>query len=263
MALTDAETRATKWGGFALLAGVIAWGACTPPPARKPLDMVPIGTVPVADRTPREDDSDGGTTTPNSGPTVASKEGACTGSEFGDLEEVLRGCETAMPKSADLPSKVKEKLEVKVSAATSSTTPGGRVDVLVVLKNKSTDPLPLYFAGSPDVKFELEAFDAKGKRVDVPPGKAPAYPKGYSPPSGNSKALRITLTAGGSARFKVPFDAMKWKWAPERLKSWDGKGYPKSAAGPLPAGKYNVRPVLPLMGVGELDLPRLAIDVGG
>jgi hypothetical protein len=80
------------------------------------------------------------------------------------------------------------------------------------------------------------------------------------------KAARITLAPGGSARVKIAWDAVQTRWAPEKVKTWEGRGYPRVAAGPLPAGKYVLRVVIPLVGVfekGELEVPKLPIEVGG
>lgn len=239
------------------------WAGCTPPKQRKPIEMAPIGTVPIVSRT--TDEPDGGTTTtPNSGTPSAAKEAACTGGEFETLDDVLRQCDSAMPRAGDVPSGMRDRLEVRVTASTPSTTPGGRVDLTLTLKNKSSEPLPLYFSGDPTPRFEVEAVDAKGKRVDLPAGKPPKTP---AMPARDVKASRITLTPGGTARVKVPWDAVKTRWAPERVKGgWEGRGYPRAAAGPLGAGKYTLRIVLPLIGVfekGELDLPKVPMDVGG
>src|SRR5205823_934345 len=111
-------------------------------------------------------------------------------------------------------------------------TPGGRVDVTVTLRNKSNEPLTLWFSGDPTPRFEVEALDAKGKRVDVPSGKQPAWPKGTAPPSRDVKGSRYTLEKGGSARLKLLWDASKWKWAPERAKTWEGRGFPREKSGP-------------------------------
>ena len=110
---------------FAALALV----GCDPPiQQRKPIEMTPIGTVPVVTRTTEEPDG-GTTTTPNSGTPNPAKEAACTSGEFEALEEVLKQCDSAMPRSGDVPTGMREKLELRVTAATPSTTPGGHVDL--------------------------------------------------------------------------------------------------------------------------------------
>lgn len=246
--------------GLALSAALPS--GCVPPKQRKPIEMSPIGTVPIITRT--ADEPDGGTTTtPNSGTPSAAKEAACTSGDFESLEESLRQCDASMPRAGDVPSGMRDKLEVRVTSSTPSITPGGRVDLTVTLKNKSSEPLPLYFSGDPAPKFEIEAVDGKGRRVDLPAGKPPKSP---ALPSREVKASRITLTPGGTARVKIAWDAVKTKWAPDKVKSWDGRGYPRAPAGPLGAGKYTLRVVLPLIGVfekGELDVPKVAMEVGG
>jgi hypothetical protein len=110
-------------------------------------------------------------------------------------------------------------------------------------------------------RFDIEAVESKGRRVDLPTGKPP---KTLTAPAREVKAARVTLAPGETARVKIPWEAVKFRWAPERAKSWEGRGYPRAPAGPLGAGKYTLRVVLPLIGVfekGELDVPKVAIDV--
>jgi len=244
--------------GVSMLVATALVVACPPPAQPKPLEMQPIGTVPIVDRTPKDDGSDSGVTAPNSATPIAQGE-ACSGGDLDPLDDVLRRCEAPMPKNAELPSGMKDKLEVRLTPSTTQITPGGRVDVTVVLHNKSNEPLPLWFSGDPTPRFEVEAFDAKGKRVDIPPGKQPPYPKGTAPPTREVKASKITLEKGGTARMKVPWDAVKTKWAPEKAKTWEGRGFPRVPSGPLPAGKYNLRVVLPIL--NDVDLPKLPIEV--
>jgi len=223
--------------------------------------MAPIGTVPIKERTADEPDG-GATTTPNSGTPSAAKEAACTSGDFESLEEALKQCDSAMPRAGDVPSGMRDKLEVRVISGTPSISPGGRVDLTLTLKNKSGEPLPLYFSGDPNPRFEVEALDAKGRRVDLPTGKPPKTP---TVPTRDVKSARITLAPGGTARVKIPWDAVKTRWAPEKAKSWEGRGYPRAGAGPLAAGKYTLRIVLPLIGVfekGELELPKVPMEVG-
>lgn len=248
--------------GVALVALVwfVATG-CSTPKQRKPIEMAPIGTVPILTRTATETDA-GTTTTPNSGTPSAAKEAACTSDDFESLEEALKQCDSKMPRGADVPSGMRDKLEVKVTTGTASITPGGRVDLTVTLKNKSSEPLPLYFTGDPTPRFDVETVDAKGRRADLPAGKPPRSP---ALPARDVKAARITLAPGGTARVRIPWDAVKFRWAPEKVKTWEGRGYPRAPAGPLGTGKYTLRVVLPLVGVfekGELELPKVPIEVG-
>ena len=238
--------------GLAVLLGT----ACSPGVSKKTLQMEPIGTVKAVNTAQADEKSDGGVTTPNSG--TPSKEGPCTAQEIDNLEDMLRSCEVAMPKASDVPQ-VKDKLDVKVTTSTVTTTPGGRVDVQIVLRNKTSEPLPIYFTGDPSPHFDLEALDSKGRRADLPKDKWPGYPKGFKPEAREAKASRVTLDKNGSARLKLTWDAVKTKWAPEKAKSWEGRGFPRSPSGPLAPGKYTLRLVLPL--IGDVDIPKVLIEV--
>jgi hypothetical protein len=240
---------------------------CSPPPQRKPLEMEPIGTVRNTPR-PAADDPDASTTTPNSSTptgvaTVSS--GPCTGGDVELSDDAFHQCEAPMPKSLELPSGLRDKLEVKVTPSVTQVAGGGRVDLQIVLRNKSSDALPLWFNGEPTPRFEVEAVDAKSRRVDVPPGKPPAWPKGTSPPAREVHAAKVTLDKGGTAHVHVTWDAVKMKWAPTQAKTWDGRGFPRTPAGSLPAGKYTLRVVVPIVGViekNDLDVPKVTIEVG-
>jgi len=239
--------------------GLAAVPACSPPPQRKPLEMEFIGTVRNEPRAPVSDDSDAGVTSPNSATPLPGRESPCASSELDDLAEALKRCESTLPRASELPTGLKEKLEVRVNAGTLSITPGGRVDLTVTFRNKSNDTLPLFFSGDPFPRFDVEAVDAKGRRVDLPPGKPPKMP------ARDTKGYRVTLSAGGTARLRLSWDAVKTKWAPERAKTWEGKGPPRAPAGNLPAGKYTLKLVIPLIGAfekGELDPPKVAMEVG-
>jgi hypothetical protein len=248
--------------GALLLAHAVVTLGCAPPPQRKPLEMTPIGTVPNIPR--KAEESEGGaTTTPNSGtPLSATKESPCSGGDFDALDETLRQCDSGMPRAGEVPAGMRDRLEVRVTSSAISTPPGSRIEVTVTLRNKSSDPLPLFFSGDPAPHFEVDAFDAKGRRVDLPTSKQPKTP---AVPARDVKASKVTLTPGGTARLRIPWEAVKMRWAPEKVKGWEGRGYPRVAAGGLPAGKYTLRAVLPLIGVfekGDLEIPKLVIDVG-
>ena len=244
----------------ALAVDAVIMAGCEPPARRKPVEMAPIGTVPIATRTAEEPDG-GTTTTPNSGTPIA-RESPCTGGDFEALDDSLKQCDSAMPKAGEVPSGMRDKLEVRVSPSTPSTAPGGRVEVTVTFRNKSSEPLPLYFSGDPSPRFEIEAVDGRGKRADLPTGKPPKSP---AMPSRDVKASRIVLTPGGTAKVRISWDAVKTRWAPEKVKGWEGRGYARAPSGPLATGKYTLRVVIPLIGVfekGELDVPKLSMEVG-
>jgi hypothetical protein len=232
--------------------------ACGTPLPRKQIEMESIGTVKNLPK-PAEDNTPGTTTSPNSGTANVAKEAACTMTDVENLEDALRSCDVPMPKASDVPQ-VKDKLEVKVSAAAPSTTPGGRLELVLVLRNKTDASLPLYFTGDPNPRFDVEAYDAKGRlRVDLPAGKFPGYPKGFKPDAREAKAARITLEKNGTARVKVAWDAVKSRWAPDKAKTWEGRGYPRTPAGPMPPGKYTLRVPVPL--IGDLEAPKVEIEV--
>lgn len=239
--------------GIALLLG------CPPPREPKKLEMEPIGTIKDVPTTPRDDDdNDSGVTTPNSG-TPSPGSSTCSASEFDNLEETLKLCEVPMPRASEVPS-IKDKLDVKITTSTATTTPGGRIDVQITLRNKTSEPLPLYFTGDPSPRFDIEAVDGKGRRVDLPSGKWPGYPRGFKPEARDAKAAKVTLDKNGTARIKITWDAVKTKWAPEKAKVWEGRGYPRLPAGPLGPGKYSLRVVLPL--IGDVEAPKVPVEVG-
>ena len=231
--------------------------SCVPPHQPKKLEMEPIGTLKNIPTTALDDRGDSGVTSPNSG--TAPIDGACTSGAFDNVEVTLRQCEVPLPRASEVPS-LKEKLEVKVSTSASTASPGGRVEVTVTLRNRTAEPLPLYFTGDPLPKFDLETVDAKGRRADLPAAKWPGYPKGYKPEARDAKASRITLEKNGTARVKLSWDAVKTRWAPDRARTWEGRGYPRVSGAALPPGKYSLRLVLPLL--GAVDLPKTPIDVG-
>lgn len=231
---------------------------CAPAHDHKKLEMQPIGTLPNVPRTPRDDPSDSGMTSPNSG-TPSPGSAACASAIFENLEETLRQCEVAMPRSADVAA-LKDRLEVRISATASRIAPGGRVDVEITLRNRSNEPLPLYFTGDPVPRFDLETVDARGRRADLPATKFPGYPKGFKPEARETKAARITLEKSGTAKIRITWDALKSKWAPQTARSWEGRGFPRVPGGPLAAGKYTLRMLLPLL--GDIDAAKVVVEVG-
>jgi hypothetical protein len=85
---------------FAALGGLIA--GCGADKQRRPVEMAPIGTVPVATRT-AEDPGGGTTTTPKSGTPSPMKEAACASDDSEDLVEALEPCDAKMPSAGDAP----------------------------------------------------------------------------------------------------------------------------------------------------------------
>lgn len=251
-----------------MIGATLAWsvaGCEPPPPARPPLAMEHIGTVPDVPRTVSEDDGNSEVTTPNSGTPKPAREASCKGGDFEALDDVLRQCEVPMPSPSDLPKGIGKKLDVRVGPANPSVPRGGKIDLKVTLKNLSDEPLTLYFSGDPTPRFDVEAMDTKGRRVDLPAGKPPPWPKGTGPQkSGTLKGARVTLDPGASGSVAISWRAVKNRWAPELASSWEGKGYPRTPGAPLARGKYTLRFALPLLGAfesGELELPKITINV--
>lgn len=201
------------------------------------------------------------------------KKDECVGFDVGNLEDMLlkSACEEPAVKPDSIqPVDLKGKLEVSVSASPTKSAPGGKVDLLVTFANKSKDPLILHFKIDPLPRFEIEAWDTKKspKRADLPAGNPPPPPKGATqPPPSEAKSARITIAPNGSARARLPWEAVKMKWAPEKFRGTPPeRGYPRAAAGPLPKGKYNVKVLTPLVGVAEgvdheMSAPRVEIEI--
>lgn len=207
-------------------------------------------------------------------PDGTPKKDECAGFEIGNLEEVLSksACEEPGVKPDGLPPvDLKGKLEVTLAAAPTKVAPGGKTDLILSFTNKSKEPLTLHFRIDPVPHFEVEAYDAKkNNRIDMPAGKPPPPPKGVTaPPSSEPKTARVTLMPNGSARTKIAWEAVKTKWAPEKVKgAAPERGYPRSPAGPLGKGKAVVKVVTPLVGVNEggekeMSIPKTEIEIGG
>jgi hypothetical protein len=201
----------------------------------------------------------------------APKKDECTGLEIGNLEETLNkvSCEAPLPKLDDKVLDPKGRLEVKLTASAAKIAPGQHADLFLTLTNKGKEPLPLTFTVDPTPRFEVETYDAKSKRVDMPNGQPPPLPQGVSARTpGEPKGAKITIAPNGSARLHLGWDAVKMKWAPEKVRGTPPeKGYPRAPGGPLAKGKYTVRVVMPLVGVlegsdKEVSAPKIPIEVG-
>ena len=232
--------------------------------------------------TPKETaggDSDGGdgtsTTTTASGDSDGGapkkKDDVCQGFSISNLEDLLAksDCETSDSATTLANPDMKGKLEVVLAASPTKTTPGGKVDLMVTFTNKTKDPMPLTFKIDPLARFETEAYDAKKKRVDMPTSQPPPPPKGQqAPPPADVKVAKVTIAPSGYASVRVPWEAVKMKWAPDKVRGTSvEKGYPRAPVGPLPKGKYVVKVVTPLIGVfeggeHEVSAPKVEIEVG-
>lgn len=196
----------------------------------------------------------------------------CEGFDIGDLEDLLAksDCEVpdATPEGVALED-LEGKLEITAGASPTKVAPGGKVDLVVTFTNKTADSMPLSFRIDPLARFETETYDAKGKRADVPTAKQPSLPKDYSPPPPSEpKVARVTVAANGSARVVVPWEAVRMRWAPDKVRGTAvERGYPRVPAGPLPRGTYTVKIMTPLVGVSEgveheVSAPKVEIEVG-
>lgn len=200
------------------------------------------------------------------------KKDECVGFDIGNVEDMLlkSSCEETNTKPDSIsPVDLKGKLEVTVSASPTKSTGGGKVDLLVTFANKSKEPLTLHFRLDPVPRFELEVYDVKkGKRADMPAPPTPPPPKGATqPPASEAKSARITIAPNGSARARMPWEAVKMKWAPEKYRGTPPeRGYPRAPAGPLPKGKYSIKVMTPLVGVSEgvdheMTAPKVEVEV--
>ncbi len=217
-------------------------------------------------------DGDGGDPAASGGDQAgeAVKPSPCTGFDM-DLMSVLiqKACEVPNPKPEDKPRDVKGILEVKAMAAGNKVPQGGHVDIVVTFTNKGANLLPLDFTIDPEPRFQIETYGAKNnRRVDLPPGNPPKVPADASRTTADPTTARVVLAANGKATVKLGWDAVKMRWAPEKLKGTPPEmGYPKAPAGNLPKGKYTLRIVTPLVGIfegvdHEVSTPRAPIEVG-
>jgi len=214
-------------------------------------------------------EADAGATEEADGAVAAAKPDECSAFEIASLEDTLlkTSCEIPNP-TADAQAKdLKGVLEVKGMASQSRIPAGGKTDIYVVFTNKGKTPLSLLFRIDPLPRFDVETYDKKSaKRVDAPAGDPPPLPEGAAPRGpGEPHTARITLAPNGSAKAKVPWEAVKMKWAPEKVRGTPPeKGYPKTASGPLPKGVYVVQVSTPLIGVFEgadKELSSVKVDV--
>jgi len=214
--------------------------------------------------------ADAGASASEAQPEVTTSHAVCAGRDI-DLDAALiqKVCEIETEKDPKY-REVAKVLEVKVAASTTKVAPGSHVDIVVIYTNKGQLPLALDFMIDPVPRFTVEAYDAKGnKRVDLPRGEPPPPPKDATErlPSPQGTA-RIILSPFGIARVKIGWDATRTKWAPENYKGTPIEmGYPRKSAGPLPAGKYQLRVATPLVHVMEgtehpFTGPKLDIEVG-
>ena len=192
----------------------------------------------------------------------------CTGFDL-DLTQVLgqSACELAKPD--DKVKDLKNIVEVKLTSSAVKVAPGGHVDLVVTFTNKSKNNVALDFVLDPTARFSTEAYNKKGSRVDVPTKAPPPLPSDISERAATSQSMaQIKLVPGGSAHAQIGWDAVKMKWAPDKVRGTPPEmGYPRTPAGPLAKGKYKVHVVTPLVNVNEgvdkeVSSPAIEIEVG-
>ncbi len=242
---------------FALLALLVLAG-CGSHQTRT-IEMVPIGTAAPGLN------EDAGSTTAAIVPEAVGAPGTKSGCNLGDTDDVLDWItneKCRVPNNDIEPrSGLREKLEWKLVASTPQITAGGRVDLSLALKNRSSEMVPLYFLVDGPV-FVVQAFDAKGKRVDLPAGK-PKAPQGVIVEEGPPKVARLNVTAGATLKARLVWDAVKTRWAPDKIEGSfvTQATFPRAPAGNLALGMYSIRVVPQMSAVAEDVVPKLPIEV--
>ncbi|MFO0663359.1 MAG: hypothetical protein U0174_05380 [Polyangiaceae bacterium] len=239
--MSTAHVRMVALLGCAIVLGT----ACAAEP-RKPLEMVPIGTV--VPYVPKTSEADQAETTPGGGDPQRKDE--CLGALFDNLDKAFARNDCNASPDADV--EMKGKLSIKVVPDGSSVAPGGNLLLRMTITNESQEKTPVFFRLDPTAHFEVHATDAKGRRVDVPAGKKPHAKEP------ESRTARVTLMPGGVIKVSTTWSAVKRKWA-----SHNGK-LSAVPAGALPRGKYKLRIVPPLVGVRDMAefQPEADIAVG-
>jgi hypothetical protein len=194
---------------------------------------------------------------------------ACVGLEMELVDALSKAaCEVPNPKPDEKLLETKGMLDVKAVAASPKVSAGGTIDVTVMFTNKAKGVLPLNFTVNPLPRFEVETYDAKGRRVDMPAGDHPSWPTTHDSSEPEPKTAQVKLAENGTGRVHLKWSATKMKWAPEKARgAASGSPYPRVAAGQLPKGKYTIRVVTPLIGVfegaeHEISAPKFEIEVG-
>jgi hypothetical protein len=195
----------------------------------------------------------------------------CSGMKIANLLASISQAACELPEGATSSTQQAKKdiLAVTLTAAP-KIAPGSTAQIGIVLKNTGKTKLPLDFTVDPDPRFTFELYTPKGARVDKPAGNEPALPAEVSDSALEARLARVTLDPNGTATLLLPWQAVKYKWAPkEKAKgALAGHGYPREPAGPLPRGKYVLRLVMPLANVDEtvdheITQPRVNIEIAG
>jgi hypothetical protein len=200
---------------------------------------------------------------------LALRQRSCSGGSL-DLLNALSeaSCEKPGEPLAMETRNLKNQVDVRVVPAKTKVAPGETVEVRVVFTNKSSAGLPLDFRVNPFARFEIQVFDAKGKRVDLPQGPHPAWPANHEDRGAEPRVAEVRLDENGTGYVNLSFAASRTRWAPEKARgAAAGSPYPRLPAGRLPKGKYTLRVVTPLLGVDEspereMSAPTAKIEVG-
>ncbi len=202
------------------------------------------------------------------GDPKAKSASVCTGFDL-DLTQVLGQSACELAKQDDKVKDLKNIVDVKLTSSAAKVAPGGHVDLVVTFTNKSKDNVVLDFVLDPTARFSTEAYDKKGTRVDVPSKAPPPLPSDIAERAATSQSMaQIKLVPNGSAHAQIGWDAVKMKWAPDKVRGTPPEmGYPRTPAGPLAKGKYKVHVVTPLVNVNEgvdkeVSSPAVEIEVG-
>jgi hypothetical protein len=193
----------------------------------------------------------------------------CTGMAVDLLDALSKAaCEVPGTKDSEKTKDLKNVLDIKVATSAQKVPPGGKVDVVVTFTNKGKGTLPLRFVVNPLPRFELEAYDAKQRRVDEPKGSHPAWPGNKEPLPAEEKLAEIQLPENASGHVMLSWTASHMKWAPSKAKGAAmGSSYPKEPSTPLPKGKYTIKVLTPLVGAFEglerdVSAPSVVVEVG-
>jgi hypothetical protein len=246
-----------------LLPGALALtlAGCGGPSAKSAADVDEDTAKPAAEATAGSDADSGAVATNDNTPpapgsaddSTGPKKDECSVFDEANIEGVLLKSACEVPAPTGQPPDTSKTLAVKVSITPNVLAPGAHGDVVVSFTNKSNAVLPLYFTIDPMPRFDIETYNVKGVRMDLPKNSPPPLPAGIAPREpGEAKTARIMLAPNGTARMPLGWDAVKTRWAPEKLKGTPPeKGYPRAPAGALPKGKYSLKVVTPLMYVFE------------
>ena len=200
----------------------------------------------------------------NKAPPVVDPGGpkGCVVNEAEELADWLRNdkCKVPSSESSGTPG-LAQKLDLKLTASTPEISPGGRVDLVLSIKNKSSEQVALVF-NVDGPAFQVQTFDAKGKRIGQPTGK-PKPPNGVVVDEESVRTIKLLVGSGGTLKTKLFWDAVKLKWAPDKIEGsiTTAGTFPTTPAGSLPLGKYSVRLATSMNGVGDENLPRVPVEV--